>query len=54
MVEVQRAIEVAPPPAPAVVVAKVEVVGKRFHRITLEWAGRGNSLPQRHYGRVLA
>jgi hypothetical protein len=37
MVQVQRAVEVASPPAPTVDVVKVEVVGKRFHRITLEW-----------------
>jgi hypothetical protein len=37
MVQVQRAGEAAPPPAPTVVVVEVGVVGKRFHRITLEW-----------------
>jgi hypothetical protein len=38
MVQVQRTLENPPPPAPTVVVAKVEVVGKRFHRITVEWS----------------
>src|ERR1700728_923117 len=37
MVQVQRTVEVAPPPAPTVVVVHVEVVAKRFHRITVEW-----------------
>ena len=46
MVQVQRAVEVASPPAPTVDVVKVEVVGKRFHRITLEWETEPSASPE--------
>jgi hypothetical protein len=38
MVQVQRKPKDPLRPARTVVVANVEVVGKRFHRITLEWS----------------
>jgi hypothetical protein len=48
MVQVQRTLEPEDSPAPAqtVVVVSVEVVGKRFHRITVEWGLDHQPLPE--------